>query len=663
MTDVIHADFMNNIYCRTAYDSVIYFPDTSFHHTEYFHLNANWAISKYNSRGKFLNALNLYTVSGENLHYPLLVTDDSLNIYLSLPFPKQIFINDTVINAAPTPWPSQPDVLIAKLSPDYHLVWSKLISSIVQDDVRGMAMSDDNYLYTICVHYANGEPEQVNYLGQETSMAYTTPMNSLTKLDLNGTLIWNREIRSEFLGTSVVDLSIEYNGRIYVFGNAYGDVSIGSDTIYHPFSPSFEQARFVVIFSPSGELVDGYFFGWDIWEWETKSNSIGDIFVSGSISDTAVIGTDTIIVPEGENHGFVGRFNSSLIPIWYHEFEDGVSFRIIPDGENLLFVTSALGTLQIVDTVLSLGTFREVVAGEFDTQGQVIKLISTNSSKEIGVIFSVIDHSKNLVIGGRFTGSAIFGNDTVSSNSGIAADGFVAKIIHEALPVIELVVDSVACKGDLIYGPEGYTYYKWNDQLTNQNFYPVNETGTYHFACRNENEYWLYDSVSVKVYPMIEPELGQDIFMNVRDSLVFSCDEPYQSYLWSDGSTLDYITIVGSEYGPGTYPLWVEVSDGNCLATDTLLLTVLAETGVHENFVLSLEVFPNPFSDLLTVKILPEFQVIEIYDLTGCMVYSKELSQLDQTWEQIESGNLKKGIYAVKIITKDRILRKKVVRI
>jgi hypothetical protein len=660
--DVLHSDFLNNIYCRTAYDTAIYIYDTSFHHPAQYSSNANCAISKYDNRGGFINALDLYTLSGEHLHYPRLLTDSALNIYLCSPFSYKVFIKDTFLTAAYTPYQWQPDVFLAKLSPDYDLLWSGLITSDVQDALRGMVMSNDGHIFISCVHMANANPHQVNYLNQDTSAPYITPMNSLTKIDMNGNLVWKKEIRSEFLGTDTRDLIIGDDGLLYLMGTAYGHISIDNDTIFHPYYPEVKTTRFLTVFNQSGELLNGYFFDWDIWLWEIKVSYLGDIFVSGSISDTAIIGSDTIVVPEGITYKIIGRFNSELNPIWYQIMESNSSGRIFLDNQNIIFCKGAKGTIQIADTILQLGNYYETIIGEFNEEGQLINLISTNSSKDIASIFNLTDNCTNPLIGGYFTGTAIFGNDTITSKYGSISDAFIAKLVRNESPLIDIGPDSIYCEEYTIYGPDGFQYYSWNDSITNQYLYSVTESGNYYFACSNDDGCWAFDTINIGIHPGFEIDLGSDTTIRENDTIMFAIPDLYESYLWSDGTTLNDITIIGNDYGIGTFPIWVEVTDDPCIETDTIHLIIKSEFGIDEIISNSINIYPNPFENEITIEIKPNSITIEIYDLNGISIFLKNINQVKKT-EQIKLERLNKGIYFLKIKTREQNFFKKIIKI
>ena len=67
---------------------------------------------------------------------------------------------------------------------------------------------------------------------------------------------------------------------------------------------------------------------------------------------------------------------------------------------------------------------------------------------------------------------------------------------------------------------------------------------------------------------------------------------------------------------------------------------------VEENMTVETTVYPNPFSDYLTIRAGQEIEKIRIFDIMGRMVYASEIVQSN---EPVLLNNLKKGIYFVNI--------------
>ncbi len=656
-TETLTSDFFNNNYCRTPYDSAIYFPDTAFLHPGQFNY-ANYAISKYNRKGDFLDALDIYTITGSNIQFIELQTDSALNIFLCAPFQNKVFINDTVINAAQSPYPWQPDVFIAKLNHKYEVQWSRLITSEIQDDLRGFLMSDDGNIYIATIHYANGGAEKTIFLSQDTSSTYKFTMNSLTKINLNGDLMWNIEILSKKVGTDITNLTIGDNGLIYLQGSSYGNIFIGEDTLYHPYINENKLAKFIVAFDQNGNIIDGFFLDWGIGFLEFKVAENNNIYISRSISDTAIIGNDTIIVPQGEHYYILGKFSSQFTPLWYKIFETNSYFRILLDNENLLFMTNANGTFQIEDTTIYLGSYKETILGEFGPDGELINIKTTKSVMDLVSKSFLLDNCKNIVISGYYNGVAIFGNDTIYSNDYNIKDGFVAKLIRTEQQTIDIGPDTISCEEFTIQGPEGYTFYLWNDSLTNQNQFLVTTSGKYYLDCANEDGCWLNDTINITIHSKIEIDIGNDTTIKQNDTIVFTLPDEYESYLWYDGSISNSILITGSNLGLGTFPIWVFVTDGPCTVTDTLYLTVINEFGINENRGNYIEIVPNPASDIISIinNSGIKLKEVKIFNITGKIVL-----QRSKPISKINISSLIHGIYFLEIKTEKENLRKKLI--
>jgi hypothetical protein len=641
------------------YDSAIYFPDTVLIHPNYSN-NSNSAISKYDSRGNFINALDLLTHGF--IQDPRIVTDSLMNIYLAAPFRVGVFIKDAYLTISPNSNPNQPDIFVAKLTPEYDLVWSGLISSYNQDQLHGMVISEDNYIYIACKHVGAQTPSHVNYLGQDSSAIFNTPMMSVIKIDLDGNLIWKQEITSPFLGHGGRQLYFGNDGLLYFFGRSYGHLIIGNDTIFHPYMNDVKLMHYMTVFNPSGEFLQGFFFDWDIWLWETQTSSSGDIFISGSIKDTAVIGTDTIVVPPGETYVVAGRFTPQLEPVWYQIGIGASFFRIFPDEDNLLFVGSTGGIVQIGDTTFNLGSQNQITAGEFSADGALINFLASQCSGNMFTFYSTLDNCMNLIIGGGFKGTSVFGSDTITSKYPNVSDGFVAKLIRNAPGEISIGNDTTVCDEYVITAPEGFKYYQWNDSLIQQNWFKVTESGVYTFACANDDGCWLYDTIHVTIDPLFEISLGPDTTLFLSDTLILSIPHGYDSYLWFNGSTENSILIIGAEAGTGVIEVWVTVTSGTCVVTNTVWITIKDPFGIDLISDYQINLSPNPFRTSVSIELKPGYKRIEIYDINGVAQFEYNIEDPLQSKALLDLGSLANGVYFLKVISTEQVLSGKLIK-
>ncbi|NOX45814.1 MAG: T9SS type A sorting domain-containing protein, partial [Chlorobi bacterium] len=173
---------------------------------------------------------------------------------------------------------------------------------------------------------------------------------------------------------------------------------------------------------------------------------------------------------------------------------------------------------------------------------------------------------------------------------------------------------------------------------------------------------WLYDTINVGIHPGFSIDIGVDTTIRENDTIIFSIPDEFEFYSWSDGSSSNKITITGSDYGVGTFPVWVEVADGPCFETDTIILTIKSEFGIEEKTNRIINIYPNPFEETFTVEIKPEYQIIEVLDLNGIRLFTKDLEQTKNT-EQIRLNNLTNGVYILKNQTKENNLIRKIIKL
>jgi hypothetical protein len=666
----VHIDYLNNVYGVIPYTSAVHVGDTILTVTGEFK-GRNYGIAKYSSSGNFIEAM---CCCGASLWELKIVADKSSNIYIGGEFNQVMRINDSLFHKAEGSSPEQPEVFIAKLSSDFTVKYFGLIHDITQDMLKGLVISEDDYLYVSTYHYANNSPVQVYYLNQYISEPFNAPMSTIIKLDTNLNIKWIKEIRSLYLGTEAEKLFIGDDGQIYLFGNGLADFYVDSDTIYHPdFNIGTEAVfkNFLLAFDSDGNLQDGHYLDWDIGiSYQQIDIDInGNLFLSGTLHDTAVIGQDTIIVPEGLYHTYYGKFNQSLEPIWYEVIEEtatsAVGFNTIDLlNENILLGGYGSGNFQIDSTVFSFGNYWDGIVCEFDPSGNLKNYITTNSNKDLFIRDFAIDNCNNLVVCGYFHNKAIFGNDTLLVYSNDIDDGFISKIGRIEQVTIELGPDTMACELYTIYGPLGYIYYSWNNTITNQSSYTTTETGTIAFACANEEGCWLYDTINVTIHPGFEINLGSDTTISENESIVFTVPEGYESYLWSNSVTAISITVFGESYEPGTIlPVWVRVTDGPCIISDTVLVAIKSEFAVEDFSGKSISLYPNPFNDCIYINSGSEINQIDILSLQGLCLISKEILNPDREIIKIHLEDLKQGVYFLKLISGESESIKKIVKL
>jgi hypothetical protein len=661
---VVFNDFFNKNYSKILYNDSIFFPDTSFYHPDSFH--NSWAIGEYNSGGRLVSVFDLYSPEDNLILNPNLITDSDNNIYITVEFMETVCISDTVLSPPNIPEPFVPIIIVAKMNSKLDLIWAKYIMSTTQSFCNGLAISKNDEIYITTEHYANGESQFVNIIDQDT-INFSSTLNTVIKIDTDGNLLWCKEIQSQNPGANGSEILIGGNENIYFHGRTFFNLIIDNDTIYHPDNMVSDFRPFIFSFDSSGNLISGEIKDWSMGILEMEVNSTGDYFLSGIVIETLVFGQDTIISTGDTTVTLIGKLNAEQVPVWSEVVktinQQTMYFRISKVNDLLAFATSCSKNFMFTDTLFSIGNKSKVFAGIFDSLGELSNFTFQESTHGIFANFISTDNCQNLIISGSFKGTALIGSDSISSYSNDYFDPYVAKLSVQELNTIDIGPDTVLCAAYTVYGPEGYLFYSLNDSLIDHYWFNTNQSGAYVFGCSNDDGCWLYDTINIEIHPGFEIELGSDTTIRENDTIVFSVPDQYESYLWSDGSTSDHITIIGNEYGIGTFPIWIEITDGPCIETDSIFLTIKSEFGIYERINNHINIFPNPFKDEITIEIEPDYQVLEICDLNGIIRYSSNLEKQFNESKKIITGKLHKGIYLLKIKTRKQNLIKKIIKI
>lgn len=159
------------------------------------------------------------------------------------------------------------------------------------------------------------------------------------------------------------------------------------------------------------------------------------------------------------------------------------------------------------------------------------------------------------------------GNYGVTATMGSCTATDTVSVTFQPLPV-QLGNDTIICNGSTLTldaGNSGATYL-WNDNSAAQTL-DVSTTGTYYVEVTS-GVCTASDTINVAVAdPVVQ--LGNDTTICFGNTVTLDAGNPGASYLWSNGTTNQQLTVSNS----GTY--WAEASYGACSSRDTLVVTVI----------------------------------------------------------------------------------------
>jgi Secretion system C-terminal sorting domain len=176
---------------------------------------------------------------------------------------------------------------------------------------------------------------------------------------------------------------------------------------------------------------------------------------------------------------------------------------------------------------------------------------------------------------GNLTGSLITvlpASSTTYTVTGTDANGCnntaTSLITVNAIPIVALGPDVIQCGGTLILnaGNPGCTYL-WSNSSTTQSI-TVSTSGTYSVVVTNANGCTGSDVIQVTMNSAFVVSLGPDV-IQCGGTLILNAGNPGSTYLWSNASTTQSITVSSS----GTYSVVVTNTNG-CIGSDVVIVTI-----------------------------------------------------------------------------------------
>ncbi len=199
---------------------------------------------------------------------------------------------------------------------------------------------------------------------------------------------------------------------------------------------------------------------------------------------------------------------------------------------------------------------------------------------------------------------------------------------------------------------QGAASYLWSNNATSP-IIQVNASGTYIVIVFDSAGCSKSDEIMVTIFnPLnINYFIHKDT-LTTADTLFFAdSTQGATSWIWNFGNGFGSTNRTGFyQYpAPGTYTLTLIVSNGTCSDTITKTIVVNPAVHIHNAFKNQLEIFPNPTSGILTLRMLSSlgYRQVEVLNLQG-----QKLIQQSWNTSEILSLNLSdwsKGVYLLKI--------------
>jgi hypothetical protein len=132
-------------------------------------------------------------------------------------------------------------------------------------------------------------------------------------------------------------------------------------------------------------------------------------------------------------------------------------------------------------------------------------------------------------------------------------------------------------------------------------------------------------------------------WFDLSGEAIWPAGDPYFEWTWSQDIDLDeYLT-------DSIYVAFVYNSNDSDAATwevDNIKLTGIENSGIEDVEQHYASIYPNPSNGVFTISLNRAFDLVEIYDITGQMVYSRENNDLNF---RMNLSGMQPGMYFVKL--------------
>lgn len=398
-------------------------------------------------------------------------------------------------------------------------------------------------------------------------------------------------------------ICVDASGNAIIAGRFQSDfIVFDSDTLFNGGASDI----FITKYDQSGNVVWAKRAGGSSFEmgYAVSTDASENILLAGVFfSPTIVFGNDTLVNSGNNIDVFVAKFDSSGNPLWARSAKDAASYSICADPQGNVIMAGWFNGTTIIfgnDTLTNSSNASEIFLVKYDPSGNVLWAKSAGGTNEEKCSGVSTDASGNIFITGFFKSVAIaFGADTLTNAhyTGYVDDIFIAK--YGATGSV-IWAKSIGGSG----GDEGWsvdTDVNGNSWLTGY----TNNTDIIIAAYNTSgNLVWL-DSIEASSGGQMGYGLKADGYGNLFLTGQFTSPEiAFGSYVLAN-------------------------SDNTSSSSDVFVakLNFGFPTNLNDQNSVSVNIFPNPFSNLLTFSLSDNKQAkITLYNLLGQQVFQQIFS-------------------------------------
>ncbi|WP_439151247.1 T9SS type A sorting domain-containing protein [Winogradskyella sp.] len=258
---------------------------------------------------------------------------------------------------------------------------------------------------------------------------------------------------------------------------------------------------------------------------------------------------------------------------------------------------------------------------------------------------------------------------SVTVTSGIQQDTDDVTVYVDPYPNVVIVNgDSVdILNGDFItLSATGANSYEWNNGATQPNIAVSPSQSTTYSVKGYINDCYDEKEISVNVFQPVVADAGEDKFICLNEVTTLTATGG-DEYLWSTGEITPTIEVSPNQTTDYTVTVFNAVDfDEASVRVEVDLDCDQEPIESEQPLDFSFDVYPNPATDYINVKLSGTLIVSDIYlyDFTGKLIYQAEISNDNinlSTTTQIDVRSLNSGIYFVKLVDGGRDVTKKLI--
>ncbi|MFN8115740.1 MAG: T9SS type A sorting domain-containing protein [Bacteroidia bacterium] len=597
-------------------------------------------IIKFDNNGNYINFKQLHNASTFGIDIEI---DNSDNIYIGGSGNGTVNFDNGVTNYSLTTqgW----DFLVAKYTSTYGFVWANVFgspSSETYKDIEQLQLDGSGNLYLT---------SKIANTATIAGTSLTALSEFVLKINPLGQIVncFKFDISSG-LGNRYLKLDVFANGKFYASGGYTGNVDL---------DPTSGTAVKTNTTSAADQFVGFYeSTGIPVWIY-TFNNWIGENFYSSAADGNKNIylwGNYDPATDYDKNSGTFSFPNTNPVPNYMIVSYDslgnihgGRTFMngIDPNYESVMRMINNENGILFMGASGSFGSTVDYAPGN-----PVMNINVTGGSNGIITTYDFCGSASQATLtpsicaGATYTlptGSSVTTAGTYTSNlvSYWGCDSIIyTNLTVNPLPIINVNSGSICTGQSFTISPTGantYTISNGNNTIvspTNSTSYSI--TGTSTFGCVSSNT--VISSVIVNPLPNVFASTSNTLLCIGQTATISATGA--NSFTWS--TTENGSNIIVSPTVTTTYSV-IGTDANGCSNSSTITQSVSLCTGIeqleNESIV---SAFPNPFTDVLTIKHSFDNSDIIIVDVLGKIVFEK---QLKTTETSIDLDHLTKGVY------------------